>query len=120
MAELKSLIEILKDAPNLIIWLVFFYFFFKSVVVGSVYASIRFVAQKLHDVLVSRRVKPVEVRPLLDGLCITGTENELMAQLKRLRSVDGVRPYNFIHQSCVDWLAEAIDDKFEKDKKEFE
>ena len=37
MEELKQLVELLKDTPNMVIWLVALYFFYKLAIVGSVF-----------------------------------------------------------------------------------
>ena len=54
MEELKLLIEAVAELPELAIWVVAMYFFFKLAIVGSVYGVIRFLVLKTHDVLQRR------------------------------------------------------------------
>lgn len=54
MEELKLLIEAVAELPELAIWAVAMYFFFKLAVVGSIFGVLRFLILKLHDVLQKR------------------------------------------------------------------
>ena len=54
MEELKLLIEAVAELPELAIWVVAMYFFFKLAIVGSIYGVIRFFVSKGHDVLQRR------------------------------------------------------------------
>ena len=54
MEELKLLIEAVAELPELAIWVVAMYFFFKLAIVGSIFGVVRFFILKLHDVLQRR------------------------------------------------------------------
>jgi hypothetical protein len=59
----------------------------------------------------ARAALTVEARIALDGLVISGSMDELILQLLRVR-VPGL---NFLHADEVSWLREAIDDKKAKE-----
>lgn len=86
--------------------------------VGSIYATIKYVVGKTHDVLVAKKAAPiqtVEIRPTIDGMTITGELEPLIAQLRRVAGKGTSIKSDYIHGSSVEWLREAIDDKIEKD-----
>ena len=79
MEELKILIDAVSNMPKLAIWVVAMYFLFKISIVGSVYGVIRFVTQKLHDVLVKKKEPNVvqnNVTVTLDDKVVISTSSE--------------------------------------------
>lgn len=48
MEELKLLVESIAGLPDLAIWVVAMYFFFKLAIVGSIFGIVRFIAFKIH------------------------------------------------------------------------
>lgn len=101
-----SLIAVLKDSPDLAIWVLAIIYGFKVVVVGSVYGTIKHVVNKLHDVLVNpkRKVVQVDVDAKLRSMTIDSCYEDLIAQIERLSSG------RYIHSSDVRWLRAAIDE----------
>lgn len=121
MEELKMLVEMVAKLPQMALWVAIGFWAYKVVVVGSVYGVIRFVAFKAHDYLVQRKVIPpevkrIEVRAMLDGLCIGSEVEPLMAQLRRIVGKNVGIDTQYIHRGSVAWLREAIDDKITKDQ----
>jgi hypothetical protein len=109
MEELKLLIGMVADLPQMALWVLIGFLIYKLAVIGSIYGTIRFIVDKLHSWLTNR---DQEMRPLLDGIVITGNVNGLMAQLHRCKHASG----KYIHQTDVEWLREAIDAKLEAEK----
>jgi hypothetical protein len=78
MEELKVLIEAIAGLPDLAIWVIAMYFFFKIAVVGSVYGVIRFVTQKIHDVIIKKKEADIvehKVELVLNGKVITSNSD---------------------------------------------
>jgi len=111
MDDLKVLVGILQSLPTMALWVLVGVLIYKLAVVGSLTSLAILGINKLHDYLIQRRVTYADVRPVLDGTCIRGTLESLIAQLHRCRRASG----QYIHISDVDWLREAIDDKIQKD-----
>jgi hypothetical protein len=109
MDELKLLVQMVASLPAMAMWVIAFFFVYKVVFIGSVYGLIRFGIEKLHSWLTGASAK--EVRPMLDGLVISGNISELMGQLARLKNkaINTNSPH--IHGCDVAWLREAIDAK---------
>lgn len=103
MEELKLLVGMVSDLPSMALWVIAAFFGYKTLIVGSIYGVIRFVAGQLFDWLKVRKVQHVEVRAMIDGMCIDGTVSGLTAQLMRLTHS------KYIHGGGVDRLRQAID-----------
>lgn len=121
MEELKMLVGMVKDLPHMALWVIAFFFAYKVAIIGSVYGVIRFLGGRLFDWLQAKKTAPVEykeIRPLIDGMCITkdGTTESLIAQLHRVRGKGLAIESAYIHSRSVDWLREAIDEKIAKDE----
>lgn len=118
METLQALAQIVKDLPDTAIYIIGIYFIFKISIVGSIYGVIRFVAQKVHDVMVvqKRRIEEVEIRVLADGLLISDQKDEFMRQIRRLAGVRTATDSEYIHRKSVDFLREALDAQFAKDE----
>ena len=115
MEELKLLIGMVANLPQMALWVLCGFLAYKLAVIGSIYGVIRFTVEKLHDYLVKRRTEYKEVRTLVDGMCIDAAVEPLMAQLHRLKGRKTGIASSYIHRSSVDWLREAIDEKEARD-----
>lgn len=117
MDELKVLVEMVSHLPAMAMWVLVGFWAYKVVVIGSLYGVIRFVAGGLFGYLKARKteVQYQEIRPMLDGVCISGTVGALMGQLHRLRGVNVSIGSTYIHDSSVEWLRQAIDEKMDRD-----
>lgn len=94
MDELKLLIEMVANLPQLATWVLVGFLIYKVSVVGSIYGVIRLLIIKAHDALVNR--KPIIKSGQLQ--CINEpTEQLLVGQIVRLKA--GTNHY--IHESDV-------------------
>lgn len=123
MEELKLLVSMVAELPSMALWVIAFFFGYKVVIVGSVYGVIRFVVEKIHNVLITRKTLPaieqeIRLNDRLHGICISSddTLNMLLLQLQRIRGKNtGNLNSEYIHKCSVDWLREAITEKEAKD-----
>lgn len=117
MEELKLLIEMVSNLPAMAMWVLVGFWAYKVVVIGSIYGVIRLAINKIHNWLTTPKheLKKLELRPTIDGLCLSGQADALIAQLNRLRGAGTSINSGYIHSNSVDFLREAIDDKFAKD-----
>lgn len=127
MEELKSLIEMVKDAPNLVVGLVAIYFFFKIVVVGSIYGTLRYGITKFNESYKSKveankqveldRLKAsrsVEESKELNGLLVNDEATYALTDLlKLLRSYNGINS-KFVHASDIEKLNKIFKEKVGK------
>lgn len=111
MDELKLLIDMVANLPQMALWVLCGFLAYKLAVIGSIYGVIHFTVDKLHDYLIKRRTEYKEVRALVDGMCINAAIEPLMAQLHRLKGRRTGISSTYIHKNSVDWLREAIDEK---------
>lgn len=107
MEEIKQIIEMIAKLPQLAIWVLVAFWAYKVIVIGSVYGVIRFVVEKVHSWATTPKHELIKVRPMLDKLTISGSNEELIDQIKRIRRATG----SYIHSSDVAWLRQAIDEK---------
>lgn len=114
LEELKTLIEVFRELPDLALWAAIGFLIYKLAIIGSIFATIKFVVQKLHDVIIHKKsyTKEFKLRDEVHGIIIShdGTLLELVAQLRRLRGKK-VNGGEYIHTRSVEWLREAIDAK---------
>ena len=103
---LELVIELLKELPEMAIWVLVIIAVYKVVVVGSIYSVSRLLINKAHDAIIKWRESPrkiVHECKIKDMTCMC--EDELMVQLRRLVSGMGC-----IHKKEVLKLAKAIDE----------
>ena len=108
MEELKLLIEMVSNLPQMALWVLAGFWAYKVIVVGSIYGLIRFITLHAYKVISSNRITNKISR--LDDITIgKNTVPLLIAELKRI-------PLGmFIREEHVKWLAEAIDEKKERE-----
>lgn len=118
MDELKQLIELVRDLPHVVLWVLIGYLFYKLAIVGSVYSVIRYGLGELFGWLKSRQARPQNIQPMLLGLTMTGSVDVLQSQLLRLCGISMRRhgyEFSHIHNTDVEWLRKAIDAQIERD-----
>jgi hypothetical protein len=120
METLEILINLVKDLPDLALWIIGIYFFFKLAVVGSFYQLTALSINKLHDVIMAKKIEPpvvVEHIDKIDSMVMKHCASDLLKQIKRLPGIAlSTETLNYIHSSDVEWLKEAIDEKLEREK----
>lgn len=112
MDELKQIVEMIANLPQMALWVIAGFWAYKVIIIGSIYGVIRLAINKAHDWAVAPRHEYKEVRPMVDKITISGTVDELMSELQRLKGVG-----SYIHSSDVAWLRAAISEKFESEGK---
>jgi hypothetical protein len=112
MEELQTLVGLVKDLPNTAIAVLIGFWCYKVIWVGSIYGVVKLAIVKSHDVLVARKNMTVEIRPMIDGMCVADSKEALIAQLHRLRDIK--EGYGYIHMTHVDILRRALDSLIDK------
>ena len=122
MEELKILIEMVSELPQMAIWVLVLFFCYKTVVIGSVFGIVRMLIVKIHGWAITPKheLKTVEIRPELEGMSISGNRSELLALIHRMRvhcnsSSRGIDT-EYIHSYHTDWLSKAIDRQIKLDQ----
>mgnify|MGYP003553173947 FL=1 len=109
MDELKLLIEMVAGLPAMATWVLVGFFAYKVIVIGSVYGLVRYVTGQVFGWLMSPTYKTKEIRPLVDGMCISGHLDDLMIEIRRIRGKGLGVPSEYAHGASVAWLRKAID-----------
>jgi len=109
MEELQLLIHTIAGLPALTVWVLGGYLIYKLAVLGSLYGTIRYLADKF----VEWRTKPQETTVTkefnLQGIAITeGIANGLVAQICRIARS------GYIHSPDLIFLRDALDEAFIK------
>lgn len=122
MEEIKTLVNAVAGLPNAALWVVAAFLIFKLAGYASIYGVLRIAIIKGHDWAVTKKAREIEykeIRPMLDGITITGgTTEALIAQLHRVVGKNVGIDTRYIHKQSIEWLRQAIDDKIDKDRKE--
>lgn len=122
MNELKILIDALAELPDMAIWAMVLFFAYKLLVMGSIMGVIGLGLRRLFDWLELKKNPPpffetVKFGDNLRKIMIKDLSDPLLSQLRR---IVGKASYSseYIHESDVEWLKEAIDEKMERKKGE--
>jgi hypothetical protein len=115
---LELVIDLVKELPELAIWVLVILFGYKIAVVGSAYGLIRYAISKLAEVLKWRRenVKTLRVRGEIDAMLITMEWPYLKQQLERLRGINVSCSSEYIHRQSIQFLEDALTEKLEREK----
>lgn len=95
------------------LWVLAGFWVYKVVVIGSIYGLIKFIVTKLHSWLTMPKNELVNVRRMLDKHAMADCVDDLIVEIKRAKRATG----NFIHDSDVAWLRDAISEKIAREKK---
>ena len=117
MEELKTLLGLVKDLPNLAIWGVIAFFVYKLSILGSVYGVIRYVSGRYFDYKITQKLEIKNIESRLDGMVITGNVDKLIDQIHRVAGKGTTIQSSYLHDTSIKWLRDAIDDKIIKDSK---
>lgn len=116
MEELKIIMDTVAHLPAMALWVLAGLLLYKIVIIGSIFGVARLFILKAHDWAVKPRQK--EIDEAVDKITVcSGSFNHLIVQLKRLVNVRAGVGSEWIHETDVRWLKEAIDEKMAKDKK---
>lgn len=103
MDELKILLEMVANLPQMAIWVIVALFAYKVVVIGSIFGIIRLAIIKTHDWLTKPRVFKIGSKAIDESVA-----EALQIQIQRICS------NSYYHMSDVRRLQEALDVKFSK------
>lgn len=109
---LKEIVGIIKDLPEMALWILSGYFFYKLFIVGSVYGVIRLAIIKIHDYMV--RPKEEIKKITLSEKFITSDKayDEFLLLIDSLLAAQNSK---YVHSSGVRWLKDAVKEKATKD-----
>ena len=112
MEELKILVESIAGLPDLAIWVVAMYFFFKIVVVGSIYGVIRYVTLKITETIKSKKINVVENVTIeekntytLESKMITTGDNTATLMKDFLNEIKST---SYVHQGDMEYVFKAL------------
>lgn len=122
---IKEASTMLKDLPELAIWILVGILFYKIFIIGGIIAVIKLAINKFHDLAKNssdNKVKPKEVitKHEIDGLFITDAKVKFDVLLEKLRSArhfkNNLYRSEYIHMTDIDFLLEAIEEKQNREK----
>lgn len=118
----KELASVLKDLPDMAIWIMLGILFYKVFIIGGSIGLAKYFINKVHDFSrVNSELKhgPKEVTTkynLSDRfICHDGTFSSFMSLLDEIHSGCGINS-NYIHKSDVDFLISAVREKKNREK----
>lgn len=125
METLQLLADMIKDLPDLAIWVILAFFGYKLFMVGSTYFLVRLLITKAHSYLSMKKgigeiqyvSKPVDNNPIRDLCMSNGVYLSLQSSLLRLRKLDN-RHARYLHSSDIDKLDRWIDQERIKEGRE--
>lgn len=113
MEELKMLIEMVRDLPQLALWVLIGFFVYKIAIIGSVYGVVRLAIMKAYNVLMTPREKVVDVTYELGAIC--NHEGVVAKIIELLQRVKPIGQYSF-READYRWLNEAVIEKKAREK----
>lgn len=108
---IKEAGSILKDLPDLAIWILVGILFYKVAIVGSIFGIIKLAITKLHDFAIKPKIITRNFK--IDEFLISGCEHEFMALLSKMRKPG----LTYIHKSDIIHVIELMR-QYERESKE--
>ena len=111
MEELRLLIDMVKELPEMVLWVLAGYAFYKLTIVGSIYGIIKLLINQLFTYLKTPKHELVKKDEFsrVSSLTITGQMDDLVSQLHRIKGVATTIKTDYIHSHDIEWLRNAID-----------
>ena len=114
MEELKLLVESIAGLPDLAIWVVAMYFFFKLAIVGSIFGVARLFINKVHNIYFTKHNKPeppiIEKTDIHFGqYVISNYHKNIKEEIERLLKLMICKDYTYIHKDDISDLRKFID-----------
>lgn len=117
MEALGLLIEMVKDLPDMALYLVMAYFAYKTLIIGSIYGLIRFIVAKIHAAYVTPRDQIIKDTVFYDTVAkMTLTKEGRDKLLTMLRGTVSSK-YGHLYGADIDWIEEAIQEKKDREAK---
>lgn len=116
MEELKMLVDLVKDLPQLAVWALLGLLFYKVFIVGGTLTVVRLLIDKIHNWSVTPRSKYIhEVATTeVEGITIKGCKPGLLRALKTVTDRRGGE-HDYIHDTDVVFLQTAVNEKLQRD-----
>lgn len=119
MEEIKILVDMVANLPQLALWVLVAFFCYKVICIGTIYGVIRLAIMKTHNWLVTPERKIIQLEDRLKNDVIRCAD-ELLLEISRLKGISSqngrVLTNEFINGKDVLWLHDAIDEKLARDK----
>lgn len=112
METLQILTDMVKELPEMAIWVIIVFFAYKVVFIGSIFGLVRFAIKTLHAIIVSAPTRKTFYRDLK---ILSDDNGALKNQVVRILGVRS-KSKACIHDEDIDWLRGAIDEKIESEK----
>lgn len=114
MEELKLLVESIAGLPDLAIWVVAMYFFFKLAIVGSIFGVARLFINKVYDIYFAKHNKPptpiIEKTNVHFGqFVIRDYHRDISVEVERLLKLMVKKDMSYIHSDDIEDLRKFID-----------
>ena len=114
MEELKLLVESIAGLPDLAIWVVAMYFFFKLAIVGSIFGVARLFINKVHNIYSTKYNKPeppvIEKTDIHFGqYVISKYYKDISVEIERLLKLMVKKDASYIHNDDIGDLRRFID-----------
>lgn len=113
MEELKILVGLIADLPQTALYILAGFFIYKVVVVGSIYGVIKLAIVKAHLWLTTPKESNVIYK--LNDITIVSGITGLLIQIGRIAGIKS-HGSKYIHDSDIEWLKDAINEKIQRDK----
>lgn len=115
---IKEAGAILKDLPDLAIWILIGILFYKTVIIGSIFSVTKLLINKVHDAITKPKV--IEKKVTLDDMFIThdGTYEKfksIISEMIYYNGGDASSKGRFLHSSDVEFIKQAIIEKRKRD-----
>lgn len=114
MEELKILVGMVADLPEMAIWVLVGFLCYKTFIIGGTLTIVRFLIDKVHNWSVTPRTKYInEVATTeVEGVVFSGDRDRFMQVLRGFPRRTGL---NFMHGSDIDFLEAAVNEKLQRD-----
>lgn len=106
MDELKELVGLINQLPQLALWVLTGFWAYKVICVGTMFGVIRFITLHLYK----WKTQPKQY-VIKSSIITEATKDSLEIEISRLGKVTSGTGYNYIHDSDVNWLRTKIDER---------
>lgn len=111
---IKEAGTILKDLPELAIWILLGILFYKVVIVGSIFGIIKLAINSAKEVAIKPKEKIIKYDIGKKFIKTDGAHSSFMELLDLLNSGVSINS-DYVHRADVDFLVDAYKEKLEKD-----
>lgn len=121
MEELKLLIEAIAGLPTLATWVIMGYMMYKLAIVGSIYATIRFICVKFVEWRIAPKVFTFSIEEAAEGFKLLSDSRTGLLNVLKLMQSRSRKYYNsseYIHDSDIEWLRAAVSEKLKREEEE--